>query len=42
MLTRHKGPYRCPRCGATYRHDEGINHAVYFCPYRREKGAADG
>lgn len=28
--------YRCPRCGATYPHDEGVNHAVYRCPFRKE------
>jgi transcription initiation factor IIE alpha subunit len=28
--------YQCPKCGATYAHDEAVNHAVYFCP-KREK-----
>ena len=29
--------YQCPKCGATYEHDEAVNHAVYFAP--RGKGA---
>lgn len=23
--------YICKKCGATYRHDEAVNHAVYYC-----------
>ena len=37
MLVRHKGPYCCPRCGATYTHDEANHHAVYRCPFRKER-----
>lgn len=33
-MPRHKGPYTCPRCGASYSHDQANPHAVYFCPYR--------
>lgn len=37
MQTRHKGLYRCPCCGATYTHDEANHHAVYRCPFRKER-----
>lgn len=37
MPTRHKGPYTCPRCGAIYTHDEENHHAVYRCPFRKER-----
>lgn len=29
--------YCCPRCGATYAHDQAVNHAVYRCPFRKER-----
>jgi len=28
--------YHCPRCGATYTHDDAVNHAVYRCPFRKD------
>ena len=28
--------YQCPKCGATYEHDQANPHAVYHCP-KREK-----
>lgn len=34
--------YRCPRCGATYAHDEAVNHAVYYCPRRTERPVCTG
>lgn len=24
--------YTCPKCGATYRHDDAYRHAAYLCP----------
>lgn len=36
-MPRHKGPYTCPRCGATYPHDAANPHAVYFCPSRMQR-----
>ena len=36
-MPRHKGLYRCPRCGASYSHDQANPHAVYECPYRKER-----
>ena len=29
--------YKCPKCGATYTHDQACNHAVYVCPKRGNK-----
>lgn len=36
-MARHKGLYTCPRCGATYTHDAANPHAVYACPFRKER-----
>ena len=32
--------YQCPKCGATYAHDEAVNNAVYFCPKREKASCA--